>query len=303
MQLDGKSRKQFHEALLSAFPSESDLERMLSFEFDKNLDAIAKGENYSDTVFKLITWIEAQGKVEKLLTAACSVNPGNPKLGSFAQQMRGKRFVNTQTAKQEEDDLSSERGINYIHLQYLLKAGKWREADKETKAVMLQATAREKKAWLDIGSILNFPCTDLCTIDRLWLKYSGGRFGFSVQKQIWESLGGNSNANYETWCEFGDRLGWRVEGNCLYYIDHQFNITQPRGYLPIKYLPIATDYFPLHYLLFLSHPLSYKEDVIPRFSLFTHRLETCDRSKSSNNIHIETNNSTYLKFWTFRDKP
>ncbi|MBW4600116.1 MAG: GUN4 domain-containing protein [Calothrix sp. FI2-JRJ7] len=31
-------------------------------------------------------------------------------------------------------------------------------------------------------------CQDVYTIDSLWVKYSGGRFGFSIQKQIWESL-------------------------------------------------------------------------------------------------------------------
>ncbi|WP_425335064.1 GUN4 domain-containing protein [Nostoc punctiforme] len=48
----------------------------------------------------------------------------------------------------------------------------------------------------------NFPCTDLRTIDQLWVKYSNGRFGFSVQKRIWESVG----KDYE---KFGDRVGWR----------------------------------------------------------------------------------------------
>ncbi|MEG4087688.1 GUN4 domain-containing protein [Microcoleus sp. POL10_C6] len=28
------------------------------------------------------------------------------------------------------------------------------------------------------------PCEDICTIDRLWLKYSNGRFGLSVQRRI-----------------------------------------------------------------------------------------------------------------------
>ncbi|WP_063800830.1 GUN4 domain-containing protein [Mastigocoleus testarum] len=279
IQLDGKSRKQFHDALLSAFPSKANLEQMVSFELNENLDTIATGGSYSEVVFKLIEWSEARGKVENLLDAARSSNPGNPKLQGFAQQIWGKKFANTQRPKQEEDNLSSEQGINYIHLQYLLKAGKWKEADKETQAVMLQATVREKEAWLDIESIQNFPCTDLCTIDRLWLKYSGGRFGFSVQKRIWESLGGNSNANYETWCKFGDQLGWRIKDNWLNYIYHQFNLKQSPGHLPMKYLPMSTDYLPLQFNLFFLHPLSYKEDAIPRFSLFTDRIAACNRKK------------------------
>lgn len=98
----------------------------------------------------------------------------------------------------EADDLSSERGIDYRNLRDLLKAGKWKEADEETLNVMLKAVGRESKRLLDSDSIDNFPCKDLRTIDQLWVKYSNGRFGFSVQKRIWESVGGNPNADRKT---------------------------------------------------------------------------------------------------------
>ena len=88
MELDGKTRKQFHDALLSAFPSPAKLKQMVSFELDENLDVISTGGNHSDVVFELIKWAESEGKVEKLLTAARSANPGNPKLRSFDQQTR-----------------------------------------------------------------------------------------------------------------------------------------------------------------------------------------------------------------------
>ncbi|MEH2447722.1 MAG: GUN4 domain-containing protein [Nostoc sp.] len=81
----------------------------------------------------------------------------------------------------QADDLSSEKGVNYKQLRDLLAAGKWKEADQETFAVMLKASSREDKGWLNETSINNFPCTDLRTIDQLWVKYSNGRFGFSVK--------------------------------------------------------------------------------------------------------------------------
>ncbi|MFB2922542.1 protein kinase domain-containing protein [Aerosakkonema funiforme] len=90
----------------------------------------------------------------------------------------------------EADDLRSDKGVDYRKLRDLLKAGNWKEADEETGRVMLKAAGREKEGWLDDESINKFPCTDLRTIDRLWVKYSKGRFGFSVQKRIWESVGG-----------------------------------------------------------------------------------------------------------------
>ena len=40
MNLSGQQRKQLQEALIDAFPDKASLEQMLSFELDKNLDAM-----------------------------------------------------------------------------------------------------------------------------------------------------------------------------------------------------------------------------------------------------------------------
>src|SRR4028118_803729 len=75
--------------------------------------------------------------------------------------------------------------------------------------VMLKVAGREKERWLNTESIEKFPCEDLRTIDQLWVKYSNGHFGFSVQKRIYQSLGGTSKYNYKLLEAFGDRVGWR----------------------------------------------------------------------------------------------
>ncbi|MDD1469537.1 GUN4 domain-containing protein, partial [Dolichospermum sp. ST_sed5] len=82
----------------------------------------------------------------------------------------------------------SKIGQDYTTLKKYLAAGKWKEADAETARVMLAVAKREKEGWLDFGSIDNFPCEDLRTIDQLWVKYSDGKFGFSVQKRIYQGL-------------------------------------------------------------------------------------------------------------------
>ncbi|MFB2771827.1 GUN4 domain-containing protein [Pelatocladus sp. BLCC-F211] len=136
----------------------------------------------------------------------------------------------------QADDLSSEKGVDYRRLRNLLVAGKWKEADQETLAVMLKASGREAEGWLNIESINNFPCTDLRTIDQLWVKYSNGRFGFSVQKRIWESVGGNLDADYETYCKFGDRVGLKVKGNWIDYPGNvNFSTSAPEGHLPLVF--------------------------------------------------------------------
>lgn len=102
-----------------------------------------------------------------------------------------------------EDDLRSDRFVDYTQLRDLLKAGKWLQANEETLAVMLKATGSQKEGELSSIYIEKFPCTDLHTIDQLWEKYSDKYFGFSVQKRIWERVGKNYN-------KFGNRVGWRT---------------------------------------------------------------------------------------------
>ncbi len=137
--------------------------------------------------------------------------------------------------EQETDDLSFDKGLDYTRLRDLLKAGQWKEADLETLQVMLKAAGREKEGWLDIESIERFPCTDLRTIDQLWILYSKGLFGFSVQKRIYESV----RKDYEKFSEkFGDRVGWRTgmffNKEWLDYDKLTFSLNAPQGHLPVS---------------------------------------------------------------------
>lgn len=114
----------------------------------------------------------------------------------------------------------------------LLASGRWKEADEETLNIMLQVAGREKEGWLDVSSIEEFPCEDLRAIDQLWLQSSDGRFGFSVQKQIWKSVGGNFNADDQIYEAFSGSVGWRVNKNWLQVDDLTFNSSAPNGHLP-----------------------------------------------------------------------
>ena len=134
--------------------------------------------------------------------------------------------------RQPDIELKSAKGVNYSQLEQLLKAGIWKEADGATALKMLEVAGRTEEKWLSEKDIDNFPCEDLRTIDQLWVKYSNGRFGFSVQKRIYKSLGGTRSYNREIWEAFGDQVGWRVGGSWLYYKDLKFNQTAPIGHLP-----------------------------------------------------------------------
>ncbi|MDM3849607.1 MAG: serine/threonine-protein kinase [Aphanizomenon gracile PMC627.10] len=152
----------------------------------------------------------------------------------------------------EEGGLKSSCGMDYRKLRDLLKAGKWKEADKETERVMLAVAKRENKVYLDTKSINNFPCEDLRTIDQLWVKYSDGKFGFSVQKQIYQGLGDGKfgfsvqkriyqalgrtrEYNSGIWDKFGEEVGWKKKKLCgwLSYNDITFDKKAPKGHLPV----------------------------------------------------------------------
>ncbi|PSB08364.1 serine/threonine protein kinase [filamentous cyanobacterium Phorm 46] len=132
-----------------------------------------------------------------------------------------------------EVNLVSAVGIDYRKLRDLLAAKKWQEADNETAKVMLKVAGREEAGWLDTEHIDNFPCEDLRTIDQLWVKYSNGRFGFSVQKRIYQSLGGTREYDSEVWQKFGDKVGWRKKNSWLCYKDLIFSEKAPEAHHPV----------------------------------------------------------------------
>ncbi|MBE9259781.1 GUN4 domain-containing protein [Dolichospermum sp. LEGE 00246] len=66
---------------------------------------------------------------------------------------------------------------------------------------------------------------------------SNGRFGFSVQKRIYQSFGGTSKDNSDIWAKFGDKVGWRKGEDWLWleYTDITFDNKAPEGHLPTRF--------------------------------------------------------------------
>lgn len=147
------------------------------------------------------------------------------------------KHINIQTKQQQEkiNNITTQKhnNVDYSMLENLLKKEQWKKADEETLNTMEKVSNKEKGISLDVESIKNFPCSELRKIDELWLKYSNNKFGFSVQKEIYESLGGTEKYKDEVWIEFGDKVGWRKLGTWLKYNELTFNINTPyMGHLP-----------------------------------------------------------------------
>ncbi len=124
----------------------------------------------------------------------------------------------------------------YRSLQNYLSNGRWKEADQETFDVMRRVEGLIGKTQLDKEDTQKFPCSDLSIIDRLWVKFSGGRFGFSVQKQIYIEAGNplDSQFHAESWEKFCDRVAWVKSGNHRSYSSEEviFGTSTPRRLLP-----------------------------------------------------------------------
>ena len=100
--------------------------------------------------------------------------------------------------------LCSERGVDYSKVEYLLKEKLWKEANQETRVVMLEAANCTKTKFgktFDCDSIYRLPCTDLRIINNLWLKYSNGHFGFSIQRHIYDFV----DKDFDQFCK---HVGW-----------------------------------------------------------------------------------------------
>ncbi|NJN03789.1 MAG: GUN4 domain-containing protein [Leptolyngbyaceae cyanobacterium RM1_1_2] len=97
----------------------------------------------------------------------------------------------------------------------------------------------ERRGYLELEEIRNFPCGDLLLIDQLWVKFSGGKFGFSVQKQIWLDVGGKLDfgEDYQSakqaYEKMSDRNGWRKSAQYISYKDAIFSTSAPIAHLPL----------------------------------------------------------------------
>lgn len=121
---------------------------------------------------------------------------------------------------------------NYKILQNLLAARLYQQADRETWNLLLQLSDRTKEGFLNIKALKSVSQSDLDEIDRLWRKFSDDRFGFSIQKKLYQQLGGSKKFDYQIWKDFGELVGWYVKGNWLHYADLNETDTAPQGHFP-----------------------------------------------------------------------
>lgn len=170
-----------------------------------------------------------------ILLYAAQVNPGKLIRAMINQRATDLAYLCLQeTTKRVDPALQAELAAlkqtvqtsRYAQLEEYLKTQQWRAADEETYRLMITTVGKEEGQGFDPEELLNFPCEELRTIDSLWVKYSQGKFGFSVQKKIYVECSAKLDGRYpddKILYEFCDRVGWRKSKRYVHYSDLKFN--------------------------------------------------------------------------------
>jgi hypothetical protein len=123
----------------------------------------------------------------------------------------------------------SAAGLAYGTLQSRLLEEDFEEADRLTSTHLRQLAgpAAEQRGYVYYSEVAPMPGIDLVSLDRLWLFYSRGRFGFSVQGRLLRACGGR-------WEQLWPRLGWKRDGVWTRY-PGSFTWSQeaPEGHMPL----------------------------------------------------------------------
>ncbi|MFP4694224.1 MAG: GUN4 N-terminal ARM-like repeat domain-containing protein [Halothece sp.] len=126
--------------------------------------------------------------------------------------------------------LKSERNIDYSPLQEALVKREFQEADRLTllKRCELAGEQAMQRKWIYFTEVENFPSTDLKTMDQLWYVHSQGKFGFSVQRKLWLSLG-------KDFPKLWEKIAWK-KGNLWTRYPNEFiwDLSAPVGHLPLS---------------------------------------------------------------------
>ena len=120
-------------------------------------------------------------------------------------------------------------GIDYGPFQEALLAQNFEEADRFTSSTLRQLAGKgaESRGYVYFSEVESLPGLDLITLDRLWMAYSQGRFGFSIQARLLNSLCGRYDRLWP-------RIGWKKDGVWTRYPNSfTWSIEAPEGHMPL----------------------------------------------------------------------
>ena len=126
-------------------------------------------------------------------------------------------------------EANSGAGLDYTSLQRHLMDQEFEAADRLTSEHLRQLAGSEalRRGYVYFSEVPSMPSLDLESLDRLWVVYSRGRFGFSVQGRLLMACGGQ-------WERLWSRLGWKKAGVWTRYPrSFQWTLEAPEGHMPL----------------------------------------------------------------------
>lgn len=194
-----------------------------------------------------------RGVVDKLIKQGMSLEEIQKQVNKYpiSKQLKQKiqEYIKEEITRRQQstksqsnssyDYLYSEKGIDYKKLRLFLRNQEWKQADIETASCIRKALDKTEEELISSEQIKNIPCTDLKTIDSLWVKYSNQKWGFSIQEKIYVDCSieiDGRQPNDDLWNQFSTCVGWRKNGEYQPYTSFILNLeTSPRGLLPVFY--------------------------------------------------------------------
>ena len=123
----------------------------------------------------------------------------------------------------------SDENINYDELQLRLLEQNFEDADRLTSSYLRKLAGKlaERRGYVFYSEVNNMSGIDLQSIDRLWIIYSNGKFGFSKQAKILKSVG----KKYEL---LWPKIGWKNDGYWTRYPNaFCWSLDAPEGHMPL----------------------------------------------------------------------
>ena len=123
----------------------------------------------------------------------------------------------------------SDAGFDYSPLQRYLLDESYEDADRFTSSKLRELAGEKavKRGYVYFSEVESIPSIDLSTLNKLWVVYSRGKFGFTVQAKILDSLGGRYD---KLW----PRIGWKKDGIWTRYPKaFNWSIEAPNGHMPL----------------------------------------------------------------------
>lgn len=147
--------------------------------------------------------------------------------------------VSSTTFSTSTTNPSTSQNVSFELLRQHLSSKNFREADEETRRllIVLAGEAAQKRGYVFFSEVKFISEEDLKTIDGLWREHSDDKFGYSVQKRIWNKVN-------KDFTKFFIKVGWmkKLESSEVEQYNYRSFPTEfvwemeegtPEGHLPL----------------------------------------------------------------------